>query len=90
MEFHAGRVSILILNSHSLNTQKGMEIFANESQCPRCHAMKVRLWTDLTEDQQYLISALPDFEDMTMNELRASRFCTKCWFRKEIAQETFA
>ena len=52
--------------------------------------MKVRQWADLTEDQQYLISALPDFEDMTMSELRQSRFCTKCWFRKEIAQETYA
>ena len=52
--------------------------------------MKVRPWNDLTEDQQYLISALPDFEDMNMSELRRSRFCTKCWYRPPIAQETFA
>ena len=52
--------------------------------------MKVRSWPELTDDQQYLISALPDFEDMSMPELRSSRFCTKCWYRKEIAQETFA
>jgi len=52
--------------------------------------MKVRQWADLDEDQQYLISALPDFEDMTMSELRKSRFCTKCWFRKEVTQETYA
>lgn len=67
-----------------------MEAFASESLCPRCNSMKVRQWADLTEDQQYLISALPDFEDMTMSELRKSRFCTKCWFRKEVAQETYA
>jgi hypothetical protein len=70
--------------------QNMMEAFASESQCPRCNAMKVRQWEDLTEDQQYLISALPDFEEMTMSELRRSRFCTKCWFRKEVAQETYA
>jgi hypothetical protein len=52
--------------------------------------MKVRPWGDLTEDQQYLISALPDFEDMSMAELRRSRFCTKCWYRRPLAQETFA
>lgn len=67
-----------------------MEAFAPESLCPRCNSMKVRQWVDLSEDQQYLISGLPDFEDMTMAELRKSRFCTKCWFRKEVALETYA
>jgi len=67
-----------------------MEAFGSESQCPRCNAMKVRNWSELTEDQQYLISCLPDFEDLTMAELRDSRFCTKCWQRREIARETFA
>jgi hypothetical protein len=67
-----------------------MEAFAHESLCPRCNAMKVRPWIDLTDDQQYLISALPDFEDMSMSELRRSRFCTKCWYRPPISQETFA
>lgn len=52
--------------------------------------MKVRDWQDLSEDQQYLISCLPAFEDLTMAELRNSRFCTKCWYRREAATETFA
>jgi len=43
--------------------------------------MKVRPWSDLDEDQQYLISCLPDFEDLSMSDIRASRFCTNCWLR---------
>jgi len=52
--------------------------------------MKVRDWAELTEDQIFLISRLPDFEDLTMPELRRSRFCTKCWHRRDTAAETFA
>jgi len=67
-----------------------METNGHTSQCPRCGAMKVRDWAELTEDQIFLISRLPDFEDLTMPELRRSRFCTKCWHRRDTAAETFA
>ena len=60
------------------------------SQCPRCNSMKVRAWNELNEDQQYLISCLPDFEDLAMSEIRASRFCTNCWYRPAPARDAIA
>ena len=52
--------------------------------------MKVRPWPELTEDQQYLISCLTDFEDLTMSEIRSSRFCTNCWFRPAAVRDVVA
>ena len=67
-----------------------MEPSATKSQCPRCHSMKVCPWTELNEDQQYLISCLPDFEDLSMKEIRSSRFCTNCWYRPAPAPDAVA
>ena len=52
--------------------------------------MKMRPWADLTDDQQYLISCLPDFEDLTMSEIRRSDFCTNCWYRPAPARDVAA
>jgi len=52
--------------------------------------MKVRPWKELNEDQQYLISCLPDFEDFSMSEIRSSRFCTNCWYRPVPARDAIA
>ena len=67
-----------------------MEPMAQTSQCPRCNSMKVRPWVDLDDDQQYLISCLPDFEDLSMSDIRASRFCTNCWYRPAQIRDAIA
>ena len=67
-----------------------MDPSLSNSQCQRCHSMKVCLWSDLTEDQQYLISCLPDFEDLSMSEIRSSRFCTNCWYRPVPVRDAIA
>lgn len=67
-----------------------MERFTTESQCQRCNSMKVKEWNELDEEQQYLVDRLPDFEDLSMSEIRSGRYCTKCWFRQSRASEHFA
>ena len=52
--------------------------------------MKMCSWSELTEDQQYLISCLPDFEDLSMSEIRRSDFCTNCWYRPAPARDIAA
>ena len=52
--------------------------------------MKMRPWAELNEDQQYLISCLPDYEDLNMSEIRRSHFCTNCWYRPAPARDVTA
>ena len=67
-----------------------MEPSLSKSLCPRGHSLKVRTWDDLNEDQQYLVSCLPDFEDLSMSEIRSSHFCTNCWYRLTRVQDVIA
>lgn len=67
-----------------------MEAVVQATQCPRCNAMKMNAYGELTEDQHFLIERLPDFEDLSMSEIRGSRFCTKCWFRESTLIEQAA
>lgn len=58
--------------------------------CKRCDSPKMTEWKDLSDEQKFLVERLPSFEDMTLSQIKRSRYCTRCWFREEERAETFA
>ena len=53
-----------------------------KESCPRCGFVKMKEWTELTADEQFLAERLPMSADYTRRERKRHRFCTRCWFEE--------
>jgi len=50
--------------------------------CPRCGAMKLKSWSDLTDDERFLAERLPASAEYSKDQRKKHRFCTRCWFEE--------
>jgi len=60
---------------------------ASLNKCPRCGAMKVKTWNELTEDEKRLIKALPAAGEYPLSKRKKHRFCTRCLFEDADREE---
>ena len=56
----------------------------SEKTCPRCGSIKMKDWTELTDEEKFLAERLPMSADHTPEERKRHRFCTRCWFEQSI------
>jgi hypothetical protein len=52
----------------------------NASICPRCDSLTLIDWRSLAEDELYLAERLPISSEMSTEERKKHRICTRCWF----------
>jgi hypothetical protein len=57
-----------------------MKSLADEKICPNCGAPKMKRWSDLTDDQKFLVERLPMNTDFTAEQRKKHRLCERCWF----------
>lgn len=43
----------------------------------------MRLWEDLTDDENFVAKRLPASAEFTLEERKKHRFCTRCWFEDD-------
>jgi hypothetical protein len=55
---------------------------ASGSMCPKCGAIKLVAWGDLTPDERLLADRLPASAEYSREERKKHRFCTRCWFEE--------
>lgn len=55
--------------------------------CPRCGSMRLKQWSDLTDDEKFLAERLPASGEYTKEERKKHRFCTRCWFEATKKEE---
>ncbi|MEJ7624357.1 MAG: hypothetical protein WKF34_10235 [Pyrinomonadaceae bacterium] len=48
--------------------------------CPRCSTGRLKLWDELTDEQQMLAKRLPMSAEFPAKERKKHRFCTRCWY----------
>jgi hypothetical protein len=58
-----------------------MENF-DEKTCPQCLSVKLKSWTELTDEQKFLVERLPRNTEFTPDERKKHRFCDRCWFEE--------
>jgi len=61
----------------------------NEKICPNCGAAKMKRWSELTDEQKFLVERLPLNTDFTPDQRKKHRFCERCFF-EETSKETRA
>jgi hypothetical protein len=59
----------------------------NASICPRCDSLTLIDWRSLAEDELYLAERLPISSEMSTEERKKHRICTRCWFETDEAGE---
>ena len=57
-------------------------VHLSEKTCPKCGSMKMKAWTELTDDEKFLVERLPMSAEYTPEERKKHRFCTRCWFEE--------
>jgi hypothetical protein len=68
--------------STSDDTKYNDQMQANSEHCPRCDAMGLKSWEDLTGDEKLLADRLPASAEYTPEERKKHRFCTRCWYEE--------
>ena len=58
-----------------------------EKICPNCGALKMKNWSDLTDEQKFLVERLPLNSEFSAEQRKKHRFCERCWF-EEIQMQT--
>ncbi|HEY2866112.1 MAG TPA: hypothetical protein VGJ02_03405 [Pyrinomonadaceae bacterium] len=58
--------------------------------CPRCGAIKLKHWSDLTDDEKFLAERLPASAEYSKDERKKHRFCTRCWYEEKKPDSTLA
>ncbi|MBX7053888.1 MAG: hypothetical protein K1X36_02955 [Pyrinomonadaceae bacterium] len=54
----------------------------SKSDCPKCGALSIKDWQELTGDEKMIVSRLPAARAFTPAERKRHRFCTRCWFEE--------
>jgi len=58
-------------------------IHRNEKICPRCDALTMKSWPEMTDDEKDMFERLTT--KLPLAERKKHRFCTRCWFEyKEV------
>ena len=51
-----------------------------DDKCPRCSAVGLRAWDELTDDEREVVRRLPSAADAPLAERVARhRWCVRCW-----------
>ena len=58
--------------------------------CPKCGSLNIRTWTELTDEQKFLVERLPMSAEYPLEARKKHRFCTRCWFEGTEPVETTA
>lgn len=59
----------------------------NENICPRCGHHRMRLWSELDDDERDLtLRLLPELASK-LGHLQV-RVCVRCWYYREVGPET--
>lgn len=58
---------------------------SSEKKCPKCQSASMKAWSELTDEQKFLVERLPGNVDFTTDERKKHRFCTRCWFETDNA-----
>jgi len=54
-------------------------VHVSEKTCPRCGSIKMKDWTELTDEEKFLAERLPMSAEYTPKERKKHRYCTRCW-----------
>lgn len=59
-----------------------MKSLADEKTCPRCGALKMKIWRELSDEQKFLVERLPLNTEFPRDQRKKHRFCEQCWFEE--------
>lgn len=59
-----------------------MENLETENICPRCGSSKMKSWSELSDEQKFLVERLPKNVEYSSETRKKHRFCTQCWFEE--------
>jgi ribosomal protein S27AE len=59
-----------------------MKNLRQSQTCPRCGALKMKKWDELSDEQRFLVERLPLNTDFTIEQRKKHRFCERCWFEE--------
>jgi hypothetical protein len=54
--------------------------------CPKCGSPKIKRWSDLTEDEKFIVERLPASGEFSSEERRRHRFCSRCFYEDKAAE----
>ncbi len=57
-------------------------IHDTEKTCPRCGSLKMKNWSELTDEEKFLAERLSLSAEYPPEERKQHRFCTNCWFEE--------
>ena len=60
----------------------------NESICPRCEAALLIKWSELNDEQKFLVERLPLNVEYPPEERKKHLYCPRCWFEKPPGENT--
>lgn len=59
-------------------------------QCPRCHNLRLKSWSELNDEEREVVKRLAKSADYSLDERQADhRWCTRCW-HEEVNHELHA
>ena len=51
-----------------------------QKSCPQCGSLKMKSWSQLNDEQKFLVERLALSGDFSMTERKKHRFCARCFF----------
>ena len=57
--------------------------YKNKTICPKCHKKSLKIWQELSADEQFLAKNLPMSAGFSIKERERHFFCTNCWYETE-------
>lgn len=48
--------------------------------CPKCGSPKIKEWSELSDDEKFLVEKLPASGNFSAEDRKHHRFCTRCFY----------
>ena len=53
------------------------------NQCPRCGEGRLRVWTELNDEEREVVRRLPAAAEYDLGERKSRhRWCSRCWYEE--------
>jgi hypothetical protein len=61
------------------------------NKCPSCGAGRLKVWSELNDEEREVVRRLPASADYSLAERQAThRWCNRCWYEESPGSTTLA